>query len=159
MTSKVLALEKLAGRVAALRQQGLKVVATNGCFDLIHVGHVRYLARAKELGDVVVVGVNGDTSVRTLKGADRPLNCEADRAEVLAGLESVDLVSVFPDVRATEFLRRVRPAIYVKGGDYTPDTLDPEERALLAEIGAEILIIPFEAGHSTSGLIGRMQRD
>ncbi|MDQ6624525.1 MAG: adenylyltransferase/cytidyltransferase family protein [Verrucomicrobiota bacterium] len=157
MSTKVLSLDELAERTAELRQRGSKIVATNGCFDLIHVGHVRYLARAKELGDVLIVGVNGDSSVRSLKGAGRPLNRESDRAEVLAALEFVDFVVVFPDVRATQFLRQTRPAIYVKGGDYTPETLDAEERAALAEIGAETCIVPFEAGHSTSGLIARLQ--
>ncbi|MFN2475091.1 MAG: adenylyltransferase/cytidyltransferase family protein [Chthoniobacterales bacterium] len=157
MSSKILTLPKLAARSAALRQKGSRIVATNGCFDLIHVGHIRYLARAKELGDVLVVGVNGDSSVRALKGEGRPLNREADRAEVLAALASVDLVAIFPDVRATEFLRQTQPAIYVKGGDYTAETLDDEERDALRNLGAEIRIIPFEAGHSTSNLIGRMQ--
>lgn len=157
MNSKVLSLPELAARTAELRAQGSTIVATNGCFDLIHVGHVRYLARASELGEVLVVGVNGDSSVRALKGAGRPLNREADRAEVLAALASVDLVAIFPDVRATKFLLQAQPSIYVKGGDYTPETLDAEERDALRKIGAQIRIIPFEAGHSTSKLIERME--
>lgn len=159
MKAKILTLDELAARTAQLRRQGSRVVATNGCFDLLHVGHVRYLARAKALGDLLVVGVNGDSSVRALKGAGRPLNRESDRAEVLAALTSVDLVAIFPDVRATEFLRQAHPDIYVKGGDYTPETLDSEERDALQNIGAEIRIISFEAGHSTSKLIERLQCD
>lgn len=142
----------------ALRGAGSRLVVTNGCFDLLHVGHVRYLQAARALGDSLAVGLNGDESVRALKGGGRPLNHEQDRAEVLAALGCVDHVAIFPEERATNFLRRVRPAIYVKGGDYTPETLHPEERAALQEIGAEIRIIPFEQGYSTTSLIEQMHR-
>jgi rfaE bifunctional protein nucleotidyltransferase chain/domain len=129
---------------------------TNGCFDILHLGHVRYLETARRLGDALAVGVNGDESVRSLKGEGRPLNNERDRAEVLAALRAVDYVAVFSEVRATQFLERVRPAIYVKGGDYKPETLNAEERTVLEKIGAQISIIPFETGYSTTGLIERM---
>ncbi len=141
-----------------MRSLGKKLVATNGCFDLLHPGHVRYLGAARSLGDALVVGVNGDASVRELKGKDRPLNNERDRAEVLAALEDVDLVTIFPDVRATAFLEAAAPAIYVKGGDYTRETLEPNERAALEKIGADIRIIPFESGYSTSMLIERLRK-
>ena len=131
-------------------------MATNGCFDLLHLGHVRYLAAARQLGHLLVVGVNGDASVRALKGEGRPLNRERDRAEVLAALESVNYVTIFPQVRATEFLLAAQPSIYVKGGDYTFDTLNAEERGALQKCGAKIEIIPFEAGYSTSGLLERI---
>jgi len=114
---------------------------------------VRYLQAARAFGDLLVVGLNGDRSVHELKGAGRPLTTQSDRAEILAALVFVDLVTVFPDLRATKFLAAVRPAVYVKGGDYTPRTLDEEEGAILKEIEAAIRIIPFEAGYSTSGLI------
>ncbi len=156
MNAKILALDALAQKAGELRADGRRVVATNGCFDLLHVGHVRYLQAARRLGDALVVGVNGDASVRALKGESRPLNRELDRAEVLAALECVDFVAIFPDVRATEFLKHAQPAIYVKGGDYKPETLDPAERSALDQMGAEIRIIPFEAGYSTSRLIERM---
>lgn len=156
MNAKIVSLAELARRTAQLRTSGRTVVATNGCFDLLHVGHVRYLQAARKFGDVFVVGVNGDDSTRALKGPSRPLNTEADRAEVLAALDSVDLVTIFPEVRAVRFLGAARPAVYVKGGDYQPETLDPEERAVLAEIAAEIRIIPFEPGYSTSRLVARM---
>lgn len=156
MNEKITSLEQLRERSTALRREGRALVATNGCFDLLHVGHVRYLRAARELGDLLVVGVNGDESVRALKGDGRPLNQEAERAEILAALECVDLVTIFPEVRATRFLEHAAPAIYAKGGDYTPETLDPEERAVLQKGGARITIIPFEAGYSTSGLIERM---
>ena len=156
MTSKIMDASSLAQISAELGRAGKRLVVTNGCFDLLHVGHVRYLAQARALGDALAVGVNGDASVCALKGEGRPLNRARDRAEVLAALSCVNFVVVFQEVRATEFLQQVRPAIYVKGGDYQPETLDAEERGALQEIGAEIRIIPFETGYSTTALIDRM---
>ena len=156
MSSKIVELKDLPSRCDKLRSAGKKIVATNGCFDVLHLGHVRYLQAARALGDVLIIGLNGDRSVRQLKGAGRPLTGESDRAEILAALACVDLVTIFPELRATNFLEAARPAIYVKGGDYTSKTLDDEERATLTEIGAAIRIIPFEAGYSTSGLIERI---
>jgi D-glycero-beta-D-manno-heptose 1-phosphate adenylyltransferase len=153
MIPKIVELEELSNRCKEVRSAGKKIVATNGCFDLLHVGHVRYLQAARALGDLLVVGLNGDRSVHELKGAGRPLTIQSDRAEILAALVCVDLVTIFPEIRATTFLAAVRPAVYVKGGDYTPRTLDEEEGAILKEIEAAIRIIPFEAGYSTSGLI------
>ena len=153
MSPKIVELEELSDRCEKLRSAGKKIVATNGCFDLLHVGHVRYLQAARALGDLLVVGLNGDHSVRELKGAGRPLTTQSDRAEILAALECVDLVTIFPEIRATNFLAAVRPAVYVKGGDYTSETLDQEERTILKEIEAVIRLIPFETGYSTSGLI------
>src|SRR3954454_13457235 len=153
MSPKIVEFEELSHRCEKLRSAGNKIVATNGCFDLLHVGHVRYLQAARALGDLLVVGLNGDRSVHGLKGPGRPITIESDRAEILAALESVDLVAVFPEVRATKFLAAVRPAVYVKGGDYTPQTLDEEELAILKQIGAAVRLIPFEPGYSTSRLI------
>ena len=153
MGPKIIGLEQLSERSKQLRAMGKKLVATNGCFDLLHVGHVRYLQAARGLGDLLVVGLNGDRSVRELKGNGRPVTGERDRAEVLAALQCVDLVTVFPEMRATQFIAAGHPAIYVKGGDYSSETLNEEERALLEKIGAEIRIIPFEAGYSTSRLL------
>ncbi|HEY2047467.1 MAG TPA: adenylyltransferase/cytidyltransferase family protein [Candidatus Udaeobacter sp.] len=153
MSSKIVELGELSDRCEKLRSAGEKIVATNGCFDLLHLGHVRYLQAARALGDLLVVGLNGDRSVLELKGAGRPITTQHDRAEILAALECVDLVTVFPELRATKFLAAVRPAVYVKGGDYTPRTLEEEEVVILKEIEAAIRIIPFEAGYSTSGLI------
>ena len=153
MSSKIVELEQLSDHCEKLRSAGKKIVATNGCFDLLHVGHVRYLQAARALGDLLVVGLNGDGSIHELKGAGRPITTQRDRAEILAALAFVDLVTVFPDLRAAKFLAAVRPAVYVKGGDYTPGALDEEELAILKEIEAAIRLIPFEAGYSTSGLI------
>lgn len=153
MSAKIVGLEVLSERSKLLRAAGRKLVATNGCFDLLHVGHVRYLQAARALGDLLAVGLNGDRSVRELKGKGRPVTGERDRAEILAALQCVDLVTIFPEMRATQFIGASHPAIYVKGGDYSPETLNEQERALLKEIGAEIRFIPFEAGYSTSRLL------
>src|SRR4029450_8923956 len=128
MSPKIVELEELSNRCEELRSAGKKIVATNGCFDLLHVGHVRYLQAARELGDLLVVGLNGDRSVHELKGAGRPLTTQRDRARILAALECVDLVTIFPEIRATKFLAAVRPAVYGKGGDYTWETLDERAR-------------------------------
>ena len=153
MSPKIVDLEELSDDCEKLRAAGKKLVATNGCFDLLHIGHVRYLQAARALGDFLAVGLNGDRSVRELKGSGRPITREPDRAEVLAALQCVDLVTIFPQIRATRFIAAVRPAIYVKGGDYRSETLNEEERAVLKEIGAEIRLVPFETGYSTSRLI------
>ena len=153
MSAKIVGLEELSERSKRLRAGGKKLVATNGCFDLLHVGHVRYLQAARALGDLLAVGLNGDLSVRELKGKGRPITAERDRAEILASLQCVDFVTIFPGLRATEFIAASHPAIYVKGGDDTTETLNEEGRTLLKEIGAEVRIIPFEAGYSTSGLL------
>ena len=153
MNAKIVDLEALSDRSEKLRAAGKKLVATNGCFDLLHVAHVRYLQSARALGDFLAVGLNSDRSVRELKGSGRPIMTESDRAEILAALDCVDLVTIFPEMRATRFLAAARPAVYVKGGDYSSETLNQEERAALKQSGAEIRLIPFEAGYSTSGLI------
>jgi len=158
MSEKIVHSDRLAVIANSLREQGRKLVLTNGCFDLLHVGHVRYLQDARALGDALAVAVNGDNSVRGLKGEGRPLNAANDRAEIVAALECVDCVVVFPEARVTRLIEEVRPSIYVKGGDYTPTTLHSEERAALEKIGAEIRILPFTPGHSTSGLIDRLKR-
>ena len=158
MSGKILDPDPLAAIADAMRAEGRKLVLTNGCFDLLHVGHVHYLQAARALGDALAVAINGDDSVRALKGAGRPLNTEGDRAEVVAALDCVDYVVIFQEVRVTRLIEKLRPAIYVKGGDYTPASLDPEERAALEKIGAEIRIVPFEPGHSTSALIERIKK-
>ncbi len=140
----------------AMHASGKRLVFTNGCFDLLHAGHVRYLQQARALGDALVVGLNGDRSVRELKGEGRPLNPQEDRAEVLAALGCVDFVVIFEGKRATELLRAVRPHVYAKGGDYTPESLDAEERGALRECGAEIRILPLVPGRSTTALVGKM---
>ncbi len=150
---------KTAAQLSAIREQlgatGKSLVFTNGCFDLLHVGHVRYLREARALGDALVVAVNGDASVRALKGPTRPINSEDDRAEVLAALECVDFVVLFHTERVTEVVREIRPHIYAKGGDYTVASLDPGERSALEEVGAAIRILPLVPGKSTTATLAR----
>src|SRR2546423_1218639 len=158
MKKKILPAEQARALGQERREKGRKLVFTNGCFDLLHVGHVRYLQAARALGDALLVAINGDESVRELKGAGRPLNRAEDRAEVIAALECVDHVVIFPGVRATQLLEAVRPSIYAKGGDYTAASLHADERAALERIGTEIRILPFAAGHSTSGLLEKVKQ-
>jgi len=156
MIGTVVRLDEVAAYRAQLRREGRRVVATNGCFDLLHVGHLRYLTEARAFGDFLWVGLNGDTSVRELKGPGRPLVPEADRAELLAAWRVVDAVTIFPEVRATSFLRAVQPDIYVKGGDYTAESLNPEEAEALRECGARIEIVHLVPGKSTTSLVKKM---
>jgi rfaE bifunctional protein nucleotidyltransferase chain/domain len=141
-----------------VRAEGRKLVVTNGCFDLLHAGHVTYLEGARNEGNLLLIGLNGDDGVRSLKGAGRPINCEADRAVVLAALECVSAVCIFPEVRAIDFLRLAQPDIYVKGGDYTLETLNQEERKVVEAAGGRIVFIPFVPGKSTTGLIEKITR-
>jgi len=158
MKTKILTLPELSAQAAEIRTDQQRLVLTNGCFDILHVGHVRYLQQAAKLGDFLAVAVNGDESVRVLKGTGRPINSEADRAEVLAALECVDFVTIFPSLRVTEVIEAVRPSIYAKGGDYTLENLNREEVAALERVGAEIKTLPLVAGKSTSRLIERMRQ-
>jgi rfaE bifunctional protein nucleotidyltransferase chain/domain len=150
----------LAGLKQALKRlrRGRKVVLTNGVFDLLHPGHVAYLEKARSFGGLLVVAVNGDASVRALKGPSRPVNPAAARARVLAGLRAVDFVTIFPGVRATAVIRTLAPDVYVKGGDYSPKTLNGEERKALEKVGAKIKIVPFVKGFSTTRTIKKMKR-
>ncbi|MEB3195751.1 MAG: D-glycero-beta-D-manno-heptose 1-phosphate adenylyltransferase [Candidatus Sericytochromatia bacterium] len=150
--AKVLPADQLARRLA---DQPGKTVFTNGCFDLLHVGHVRYLQAARALGDRLVVGLNSDASVQALKGPSRPIVSEEERAELLAALACVDYVTVFADATAAPLLEVLRPHIYAKGGDYTPDSL-PEAPTVRA-YGGEIAIVPFVPGRSTTDLVARIQ--
>src|SRR5262249_47336987 len=145
--------EKLPCWRDALRASGKKLVVTNGCFDLLHLGHVTYLETARQHGDALLVGVNSDKATRELKGPGRPVNPEQDRAAVLAALESVDGVCIFADTTATRFLAAARPDVYVKGGDYTVNTLNQDERRTVEEAGGRIVIIPFVPGKSTTALL------
>jgi len=153
---KIISWDKLPEWRAAMRASARKLVVTNGCFDLLHAGHVRYLEGARNQGDVLLIGVNGDQSVRELKGPGRPLNGETDRAIVLAALESVDAVCIFAEPTALRFLSVAQPDVYVKGGDYTVQTLNQDERRLIEQAGGRIVIIPFVQGKSTTSLMNKM---
>jgi rfaE bifunctional protein nucleotidyltransferase chain/domain len=156
--SKILSAAQLGPWRDALRQKGRRLVVTNGCFDLLHAGHVSYLESARAEGDALLVGLNGDDSVRQLKGPARPVVPEQDRARVLAALGCIDAVCIFPEVRAIRFLDAARPDIYVKGGDYTLETINPDERQAVERHGGRIVFIPFLPGRSTTTLLDRIQR-
>ena len=148
--------ERIAAFAAALREGGARVVFTNGCFDILHAGHVRYLTAARTLGDILILGLNSDASVRRLKGETRPVNSEADRAEVVGALKSVDYVVIFGEDTAEDLIAKVQPAVYAKGGDYTLETL-PEAR-IVESYGGEVAFIPLVAGKSTTRMIARLGR-
>ncbi len=156
--SKIIPFAELAAWRQSFRQSGRLLVATNGCFDILHAGHVSYLEQARSQGDALLVGLNSDSAVRELKGELRPINEQADRAIVLAALEAVTAVCIFAGKRATEFLALASPDIYVKGGDYTLATLNADERRAVEERGGRIVLIPFIPGKSTSGLVDRILR-
>ena len=146
MSDKVKTREELRSEIDKARRQGKKIVTTNGCFDVLHVGHVRYLQEAKQMGDILIVAINSDESVRAIKGDKRPLVPEDERAEILAALECVDYVMIFPELDPIQFLRELRPDIHVKGGDYAPDQVI--ERAQPAGI-PPFLLEPLHAAETS----------
>jgi D-glycero-beta-D-manno-heptose 1-phosphate adenylyltransferase len=156
--SKIVPIDQLPAWREAFRKTGRKLVVTNGCFDILHLGHVTYLAAARTHGDALLVGCNGDAGVSELKGPGRPVNNQNDRAWVLAALESVSAVSIFPESRAIRFLALAQPDIYVKGGDYTLETLNQEERKVVEAAGGKFVFIPFVPGKSTTGLLEKISR-
>jgi rfaE bifunctional protein nucleotidyltransferase chain/domain len=147
--------EALGEYIEGLRKQGKTIVTTNGCFDILHVGHVRILKQAKSLGDVLVVGINSDASVRDLKGPERPINNQDDRAELLASLECVDVVSIFTEGTPVEFIKVVKPDIHVKGADYKPQDL--EETPVVESLGGRIEILPLVPQKSTTSLVQKIR--
>lgn len=155
-SEKLLDLSEIPAWRARLRRARVRLAVTNGCFDLLHLGHVTYLQRARSFASVLLVGVNGDESVRALKGPTRPINSERDRALVLAALEAVSAVVIFPEVTATRFLELAAPDVYVKGGDYTLDTLNPEEKAAVLNGKGRIELVPMVPGKSTTSTLARL---
>ncbi len=153
---KIIGWDNLPEWRSGLRAQGKRLVVTNGCFDLLHTGHITYLENARNQGDALLVGVNSDSAVRQLKGPGRPINSAEDRALVVAALESVDGVCIFQEKTATRFLSVAQPDIYVKGGDYTLETLNQEERALVERAGGQIVILPLTPGKSTTSLLSKI---
>ena len=154
MTGKMIPREEIAALGDRLRKAGQHVVFANGCFDLFHVGHVRYLEGARQEGDVLVVGVNSDSSVRQLKGKGRPLLPEEARAELLAAMECVDYVVIFDDVTAEKILRDLRPDVHCKGTDYTKATVP--EREVIKNWGGRVAIVGDPKDHSTRDLLARI---
>jgi len=156
-SSRIFSLVQLLILRAQAAADGRRVVLTNGCFDLLHRGHLTYLRQSAALGDLLIVAVNSDASVRALKGDDRPLNHEQDRAYALACLRSVDAVFIFPGPRLADEITAIKPDFYTKAGDYSLDTLDPSERTALEAAGVEIVFLPFVAGHSTTSHLQRLR--
>jgi rfaE bifunctional protein nucleotidyltransferase chain/domain len=155
---KIIARDKLPEWRKQIRDAGKNLVVTNGCFDILHLGHVTYLEAARNRGDALLIGVNSDAAVRGLKGAGRPVNSETDRQSILAALQSVDGVYIFSDTTATTFLTASQPDIYVKGGDYTLETLNQDERRAVESAGGKIVLIPFVPGKSTTWLLEKISR-
>lgn len=153
---KILDARALPAWREALRAEGRTLAATNGCFDILHAGHVNYLQAARNKADALIVGLNSDRSTTELKGPDRPIHTEADRAAVLAALESVNAIFIFDDLRATSFLQIAQPDIYVKGGDYTVDQLPAEERAIIEAQGGRITVLGHLPGKSSTEIARRI---
>jgi D-beta-D-heptose 7-phosphate kinase/D-beta-D-heptose 1-phosphate adenosyltransferase len=151
--AKLLSRAALQGEIARLRASARRIVFTNGCFDLLHAGHVQYLTQAARLGDVLVVGLNSDSSVRRLKGSTRPVNGEHDRAQVVAALAAVSFVTVFEEDTPLELITRLAPDVLVKGGDYKPDEIVGAE--LVRTRGGRVVILPFVEGRSTTQILAR----
>ena len=151
MKEKIKERETLLKIIEGLKAKGKRIVFTNGCFDLLHIGHIRYLEEAKSLGDILAVGMNSDRSVRNLKGANRPILPEEERAEILSGLGCVDYVSIFDEPTPFELISLLRPHILVKGGDWTKETTVGRE--VIEQSGGNVVIIPFVKGSSTTNLI------
>jgi rfaE bifunctional protein nucleotidyltransferase chain/domain len=158
LREKIFSWEALPAWRKTLREQHKKLVVTNGCFDLLHLGHVCYLEAARNAGDALLVAVNGDASVREIKGPGRPINSETDRALVLAALASVDGVYIFHERNALRLLSLVEPDIYAKGGDYTIDTINQEERHLIEQMGGKVVVLSGVPGKSTTALLGKLSR-
>jgi len=152
---KIISPEQMLGERQSLRAAGKRLVFTNGVFDLLHVGHVRYLAEARALGDALVVAINSDRTVRELKGPDRPVFDQAERAEILAALRSVDYVTIFDDISPRGLIATLLPDVLVKGGDYQLDQIHGREEVEAA--GGNVISLPFVEGASTSSLIERMK--
>lgn len=149
--SKVIQRNQLESFCQSLRKSGKKIISTNGCFDILHWGHLQYLEKARELGDVLICAVNSDASVKKLKGPSRPIHSEQIRAKQLAALEAVDYVVVFGEDAPNEILELIKPSIHVKGGDYRPEDLP--ERAIVEKNGGKVMCLPLAAGFSTTSLI------
>jgi len=153
---KILSVDQLSAERQRLRDAGKRLVFTNGVFDILHVGHVRYLQQARALGDVLVVAINSDASARELKGSNRPLTNQSDRAEVLAALACVDYVSVFDELSPRSLIAELLPDVLVKGGDYSLDQIHGREEVEAA--GGRVVSLPFVEGVSTSQIIERMEK-
>jgi D-beta-D-heptose 7-phosphate kinase/D-beta-D-heptose 1-phosphate adenosyltransferase len=157
--AKLKSLAQLQPLVKKLQAEGKKVVWTNGCFDILHAGHIAYLIHARQEGDVLVMGLNSDASVRAIKGPERPVINEHDRAIVLSALTCVDYLLLFDDPSPARLIEALHPDVYVKGGDYTIDTINQEERKLVESYKGRIAILPGVEGQSTTSIINKIQQE
>ena len=157
--AEIIPLHQLQHKVELLRSRNkdIKIVATNGCFDILHVGHIRSLQKAKTFGDILIVGINSDSSIKELKGDLRPINNELDRAEVLASLECINIVSIFNEKTAERFLEFIKPNIYVKGGDYDLETLP--EAILVRKYHGQTIQVPLVPNSSTTKIIEKLKKN
>jgi rfaE bifunctional protein nucleotidyltransferase chain/domain len=149
--------DALVARIAEEKARGLRIVLANGCFDVLHAGHVRYLEGARALGDLLVVGINSDAQVARLKGAGRPILAERDRAELVASLEAVDLITIFDEPTVTELLLALRPDVHAKGTDYTEETVP--ERDVVRSYGGQVRIVGDPKDHSTSEMLRKVSSE
>jgi D-beta-D-heptose 7-phosphate kinase / D-beta-D-heptose 1-phosphate adenosyltransferase len=158
---RILSREEIGERCDELRRDGRRIVFTNGCFDILHIGHAHYLEQARALGDALIVGVNDDASVRRLKGSDRPIMHEEDRAALIAALRSVDFTSLFGEETPLELIRLIQPDVLVKGGDYDPAATEGPRYIVGSDVvrsrGGEVRVIGFVEGRSTSGIVERIR--
>ncbi|MCU0646205.1 MAG: adenylyltransferase/cytidyltransferase family protein [bacterium] len=156
--NKLVTLEQLNKIIGRARSEGKKFAWTNGCFDIIHAGHVDYLERSKAYGDFLVVGLNSDASVKKLKGELRPIFSELDRAKVLCSIVYLDYVVIFSDKSPINMIELLQPDYYIKGGDYTIDTIDQDERKVVEDYGGEIVLLPMVAGVSSSIIVEKIKK-
>ncbi len=154
---KIVSREEAKGRVDEWRRERKRIAYANGCFDLLHVGHVRTLEAARQHGDVLVVGLNSDTSAQRIKGKGRPIYDEQSRAEMVAALASVDLVVIFPEFSSLPLIKALRPDVWVKGGDYVLETVNQDERAFVESYGGQVALTDRVEGASTSDVIARVK--
>jgi D-glycero-beta-D-manno-heptose 1-phosphate adenylyltransferase len=157
MSAQVLDREELVARIAAEKEEGSRIILANGCFDVLHAGHVRYLEGARALGDVLVVGINSDRQVARLKGEGRPILPEIDRAEIVASLEAVTLVTIFDEPTVTELLLAIKPDVHAKGTDYTEETVP--ERDVVRSYGGRVAIVGDPKDHSTSQMLRKVSSE
>jgi rfaE bifunctional protein nucleotidyltransferase chain/domain len=154
-TSRILDRDSLVVQIESAKNEGQTIVFTNGCFDVLHAGHIRYLLGARELGDVLVVAINSDAQVRTLKGVGRPILPEHDRAELVASIEAVDFVTIFDEPTVEQLLLALRPDVHAKGTDYTEETVP--ERDVVRSFGGRVAIVGDPKNHSTSEMLKRLK--
>lgn len=159
MKNKIISYDELLRLVEKERKNNKKIVWTNGCFDILHAGHVRYLKQAKEQGDILILGLNSDSSVRKLKGEGRPFQNQDDRAEILSEFPFIDYIMIFDEPNVEKYLKTLKPDVYVKGGDYSIDNIDQNERKIIESYGGKIVLINVGKDSHTSEIIKQMKQN